>query len=314
MEKRIAILYSDSVFTPWKENIDALTVVNIFENIPDTYKTSIVHMVEPTDSFAQFLNQFNFVVNVCYGFMAYSQSDVAVWLDQNGIKHLSSSGSVQALVENKLATEDRLASFGLPIAKSFKNLEEITDSDVNHFISKPIKGGCHRGITTYTKDELIRRFESIDLTSYLVQPYIFGREFSVAVIPGILANDYVALKPIEIKPYPSRSVFIAGQQYGTTVKDFTPDLTKNQLQSIKAFALNVHNSLDLKYYSRIDFRMNEDEFYILDVNSMPNLHPHYSLLPAILEEVNISFKDFIQRVITVFEYEHLHVKCANECV
>lgn len=310
MENHIAILYSDSQFTPWKENIDSKTVKNILENIPSLYKTTIVHMTEPNDALASFLKNFQFVINVCYGYLNYSQSDIANWLDWHNIPHLSSSGKTQSLVQDKTLTENALIKLHLPTAKSLEKRLEITESKFDYFIVKPIKGGCHRGIYTYTKSQLLEAFNSMDLSSNLIQPYLTGREFSVAIIPSENGKNYKALHPVEIVPFPQRKVYIAGQQYGQTKKDFFPDLTIKQTQKLQNIATDAHVQLGLKYFSRIDFRLHDNDFLILDVNAMPNLHPQLSVLPAILCSMNIPFKSFVERIIKCHDNE-IHFQKIN---
>lgn len=303
MEKQIAILYADSQFTPWKENIDAITIKNILDSIPSPYKTTIIHMTEPSDHLASLLNNFKFVINVCYGFLEYSQADIACWLDEHNIPHLSSSGKTQSLVQDKLLTESKLINEGLPTAKSIQSQQEILDSSFDHFIVKPVKGGCHRGIYTYSKNQLLENFKNIDKSNNLIQPYLSGREFSVAVIPNDNGSSFEALHPVEIIPFPKRTIYIAGQQYGYTKKDFFPDLSIQKTRDLQKIALDTHKKLHLKYFSRIDFRLHNDEFLILDVNAMPNLHPNLSVLPAILNSMNMSFKSFIERIIKSHDFE-----------
>lgn len=304
MKHQIAILYSDSRFTPWNENIDVKTVKTIFENIPKEYHATIVHMTEPNNDLAELLKTFKFILNLCYGFQSHSQAEIALWLDKNNIPHLSTSGEIQSLVQDKLLTEALLLELKLPSVGSFTSLDSILKSSFENFIIKPRTGGCHRGILTLEKSELFHIFDSLDLENQLIQPYLIGREFSVAIIPSQDGSDYLALNPIEIKPFPKRTIFIAGQQYGVTEKDFNPELDENELEKLKTIAVSTHKLLNLRYYSRIDFRLHSGNFYILDVNSMPNLHPDYSMLPAILGSMGIHLSEFIERIFGVFESKY----------
>jgi D-alanine-D-alanine ligase-like ATP-grasp enzyme len=45
--------------------------------------------------------------------------------------------------------------------------------------------------------------------------------------------------------------------------------------------------------------------YVLDVNTMPNMHPEKSLLPAILEHDGISLKELLRRKIQLNLEEQL---------
>jgi D-alanine-D-alanine ligase-like ATP-grasp enzyme len=61
--------------------------------------------------------------------------------------------------------------------------------------------------------------------------------------------------------------------------------------------LKIHNLLGLKYFSRVDFRVVNGTCYVLDVNTMPNMHPQKSLIPAMLQNDHMPLSDFIYRLI-----------------
>lgn len=103
--KNVAILYAESQFTPWRENINLNTVLQIHKAIPNNLNVTIVHMTEPNYSLASLLRQFEWVLNLCYGFGRHSQADIAMWLDKNNIPHLSSNGIAQYIAQDKLTAE-----------------------------------------------------------------------------------------------------------------------------------------------------------------------------------------------------------------
>ena len=73
---KIAILYAESRFTPWRENIDTLTAISLFRALPKNAQGTLVHMTQPNIELAQLLSKFDLVLNLCYGFHNLSQADV----------------------------------------------------------------------------------------------------------------------------------------------------------------------------------------------------------------------------------------------
>ena len=94
---KIVILYSNSKFTPWKENINSQTIISLTQKLFLRYLVVITHFNCMDDCFASFLKSFDLVFNVCYGFDSYSQTDITEWSDENEIHHTSSALNLNAL-------------------------------------------------------------------------------------------------------------------------------------------------------------------------------------------------------------------------
>lgn len=296
MKLTIAILYAESRFTPWKENVDFETVRTFVEALQPEFETLVVHMMDPCDELAGLLKQADFVVNLCYGFGNYDQAEVATWLDLNGINHLSSCGDAQLLAQDKKAVEELLLEKGVRTPVSVSQQDVIAD---RYYIQKPRFGGCHRGIEIYDAHTASSALEKGLDTDTLLQPYLIGREFSVGVIPKADGSGYEVLPPVEIVPFPARDIFVAGSSFGTTKREFHPELSEEMYKELHAAAVMSHNTFGLHYMSRIDVREYEGHMYILDINTMPNMHPTKSLIPAILNEHGITLKELLHRFIRI---------------
>jgi D-alanine-D-alanine ligase-like ATP-grasp enzyme len=110
-----------------------------------------------------------------------------------------------------------------------------------------------------------------------------------------------SLPPLEVIPTPARTVFIAGSSMGKTKRDFFPLLNDVDLDNINKAAVRAHKTLNLQYMSRVDIRMIDNIPYVLDVNTMPNLHPTQSMFPALLRMHKIGMPNFIGRLIKYHE-------------
>jgi D-alanine-D-alanine ligase len=293
---KIGILYSESKFTPWRENIDTETLISLYRALPKNAVGTIIHMTEPNKDMADLLKRYNLIINVCYGFDSYNQADIATWLDENNITHLSSGGVQQQKAQDKLWVEQLLLESGLFVPVSLQNTNNLHH---NLYISKPRFGGCHRGIEIFTAEEVQVHFQKCSAENKLIQPYLIGREFSIAIIPNEDGTQYQALPPLEVIPFPKRDIYLAGQSHGKTRKNYFPNIDLEMSNSLCDAAVSAHNALDLKFMSRVDVRWVNNTPYILDVNTMPNLHPRKSMLPGLLKVHKIGLATLLKRSIAM---------------
>lgn len=290
------ILYTESEFTPWKENIDYSTVRSIADALAMKYRVTILHVIQIHENLEIHLKQFDFVINLCYGTLSCNQAEMAMWLTEHQINHLSSPGHAQLLAQDKWRMEQILRSAGMHVPQSYSHLEIIGQANI--FIAKPRFGGCHRGIHLFSGMEIPDHIGTLsDPKVYIIQPYLYGREFTVGVWPTHDGMGYEALPPIEIISENDQTHFIAGQEYGATRKVFFSDLTATQLELIQRTALAAHKLIGLQYFSRCDIRYHEDKAYVIDVNTMPNMHPTKSMFPQLLEAHGHSIYDLFHRAI-----------------
>lgn len=124
----------------------------------------------------------------------------------------------------------------------------------------------------------------------LIEQKIVGRELSVGILDG------KALPIIEIIPkngfYDYKNKYQKGgaDEICPAVLDF--QLTLN----IQNEALKVHSTLNLGFYSRIDFILDEENmFYCLEANALPGM-TQTSLLPQEALTIGIDFNMLCERI------------------
>lgn len=293
----IAILYTPSELTPWKENINLETIQSIEENLPSHITSTRVEFSGFNHQDAIYLRQFDIVLNLCYGYLDANQVDIALWLESYNIVHTGSHHEAMRIAQDK-ATLPRICERLGCKTPFIPNLESMID-DNKTYIEKPRFGSCHRNISILTpvqaKEKLMKQSDDI-----LIQEYIHGREFSVAVIPDIQGEYYEALNPVEIYPKSNHEIYIAGNGYVQTEKTYSPNISHEHLSEVKEIALKIHGYLGLSFMSRTDMRMDsENRIFILDINTLPNLDPNRSLLPRICKNQGISLKVLLERIVSM---------------
>lgn len=296
--KRLIYLYSDSTFTPWKENIFGRTIASFLQSTPENYYPYVTHFVGFTEEFANFLRQFDIVFNVCYGFGEYGQHEISQWLESKEIQHTASLYESQKMAKDKVELPALCKRIGA-YTPAIIPLGELANHEAQRFIAKPRFGSLHQNMHVFEKEnipyELLMEQEDL-----VIQPYLTGREFTVGIIPDEEAQEYICLTPLEIKPDDDREVYIAGQKYGTTEKVLNPELDEQLCEEMKQTVLKLHKVLNLRGMSRTDIRLSDGKIYILDINTMPNLDAN-SFLPYIAKNEGISLQELFRRLLLRFE-------------
>jgi D-alanine-D-alanine ligase len=292
--QKLIYLYSDSTFTPWKENIFATTVATFLKSTPENYYPYVTHFVGFTNEFADFLKQFDVVFNVCYGYGDAGQADIARWLDNHEINHTASPYEVQIMAKDKTNLPQICEELNLKTPPIIP-LGNIMEADFERFIVKPRMGSLHLNMLVFEKTNIPYQ-ELLERDDYIIQPYLGGREFTIGVIPNEDGSDYMALSPLEIRPDDNREVYLAGQNYGITEKILNPDLAEKVRTEMMQKVLNLHKSMNIRGMSRTDVRVHGGEIYILDINTMPNLDAK-SFLPSIAQNQGIDLKELFRRLL-----------------
>lgn len=176
--------------------------------------------------------------------------------------------------------------------------EEYTSSDnvtweMFPAIVKPAFEHCSYGITresvVQTHAELVARIRYV-LDEFqqpaLVEDFIDGREFHVGVVgndpPTVLPPaeiDYSTFADICDRLCTYESNFDkTSLAYRVTAPKLPVELSDRQLSLMNAMALRAYQITGCRDYARMDIRLRDGVFYILDVNHNPDIGPETSIV------------------------------------
>lgn len=210
-----------------------------------------------------------------------------------------------ALAMNKLVTKQLYASAGLPTAAHvIVNARETVDhGDVVArlglpVVIKPVEAGSSVGMTIVQSDAdlepaLATAFEHGD--TVIVEAYKKGIEITA----GVLGNaDLTALPLIEIVPGKDHSFFDYTAKYtaGETEEICPARISQALTEKAQAYAMAAHRALQLGGYSRTDMILVEDEFFLLETNTIPGMTAT-SLFPQAAAEAGLPFGKLLDRLI-----------------
>ena len=161
-------------------------------------------------------------------------------------------------------------------------------------VIKPTYEGSSIGVSiVHNAQELTRAIETAFSygDSVIVEKFIAGREFSVGIL------NQLALPPIEIIPKTGFFDYKNKYQANCTEEICPAELSLEQEAELQTIALNVHSSLCLGVYARIDFIQDfNGRFYCLEANTLPGMTPE-SLLPKESYAAGYTFSELCDEIV-----------------
>ena len=216
-------------------------------------------------------------------------------ISYTGAGHVSSAAAM-----DKNLSKELFGCYGIPTPKG--GIVTRGDEDLSYtrfglslpVVVKPCCGGSSVGTAIpYTDEEYRNALEDSFLYEEraVVEEYVKGREFSVAVI------GREALPVIEIAPVEGFYDYKNKYSEGATVETCPADLSEEKTKEMQQMAVLGAKALGIREYCRLDFIMNEQgELFCLEANTLPGMTP-LSLVPQEAAVVGMSFSDLCERLL-----------------
>ena len=219
---------------------------------------------------------------------------VAQELERRGFTYTGADSYALALSQDKRRVKRRLQKRGIP-TPAWQVFTSAPTAGWTRFpaIVKPAFEHCSFGIAreavVQSTAELIQRVSYVleELKQpALVEDFIDGREFHVGVIGnGVLRVlppaeiDYSSFDDIHDRLCTYESNFDkTSPAYQFTVPKMPAVLTNDQLCSLEEVVIAAYRATDCRDYARMDIRLRNGTFYILDVNHNADISPDTSLV------------------------------------
>jgi D-alanine-D-alanine ligase len=161
-------------------------------------------------------------------------------------------------------------------------------------VVKPSNEGSSIGV------EICKNFDQLKKTvvkliknhkTLIIEKYIAGQEIQVAVING------KALGAIEL--IPKRKFYDYKAKYSKTAltKHIMPaNINTKNYKIVLKLAEKAHQVLKCKGVTRSDFKLINNKFYLLEINTQPGM-TNLSLVPEIAKYIGIRFNELVKRII-----------------
>ncbi|MGA1248869.1 MAG: D-alanine--D-alanine ligase [Candidatus Kapaibacteriota bacterium] len=229
-------------------------------------------------------------------------------LEAMGIRYTGSKVLASALAMDKVASKMMMSAMNImtpPWAIAIKSKGDFEDNDLlqeiitdlpGSLVIKPNNQGSTVGMSILHRPDIDSlRAALIEAGNYadviLIELYIEGRELTVAV----LGDE--ALPIIEIVPEGGFYDYKHKYTKGETSYHCPAELSEDVTEFVQNLAISAHKVLGCTAYSRVDFRLDEEQVpYCLEVNTIPGFSST-SLVPMAAKEHGIEFPELCERII-----------------
>ncbi len=216
-------------------------------------------------------------------------------LERLNIAYIGSDAQTCQNTYNKIRTKEILKKHHLPtldyqVCQANSKIKILLDFPL---ICKPIAEGSSVGIHLIENhDELERVFRllSKDYEEWFIEPFIAGREFTVAVWQG------QALPVVEIVPEGRFFDFYSKYKSDKTVYHAPASMSPGLEKSLKEIGEQVYHIFQCRDLARVDFITKEDRVYVLEVNTIPGFTER-SLFPLAARCAGISFQLLCEQLV-----------------
>lgn len=342
MKKTIVLLYNQRHFYP--DPNDPRTQLEADFDDPETthwqikYLKNLGYKVIPieADETAYFKlykikKKIDLVFNISEGIYGLDrEAQMPAILEMLKIPYLGSRPLTQAIVLDKAKTKEILIANNIPtlIFQVFKKENEKINEDLLKFplIVKPIAQGSSAGITqesvVFDKERLIDQVKkTIEIFNQpvIVEPFLEGREFSVAMIGNppeilpiiepdhkILPKNYLPFDSLEVKWH------LEEKENFKNYLQCPAKISKKLEDKIKDICFKAWRALEIRDWCRIDIKCDiKENPYILEINSPPGIIPPEvsmtSYFPLAARSAGINYGELMKKLINI-ALERLSIK------
>lgn len=223
-------------------------------------------------------------------------------LDLMGIKYTGSGPLSSGMAMDKGITKMVFEAKGVPMPKGItlekgKCSSQLADYGMGFpVIVKPCCGGSSVGVCI-ANNQTEYQAALLEAFSYenevVVEQFITGREFSVAVVDG------KAYPVIEIAPLQGFYDYKNKYQAGSCVETCPADLSSALTKEMQKYAEMGYKALNLQAYARLDFLMDDEgNMYCLEANTLPGMTPT-SLIPQEAKAIGMDYPQLCEKLIEV---------------
>lgn len=263
----------------------------------------------------------NIIFNWCESLpgMDHSEGLVAAELERLGFTFTGADAAALTLCQDKFRVKSLLEEAGIP-TPAWQIFRSSNAFGWTRFpaIVKPVNEHCSSGITpdavVLNLPELNRRIEFI-LDKYrqtaLVEDFIDGREFHVTVwgndqltVLPVAEMDFSYFDDVQNRLCTYDAKFIPGSLHYEKIETKLPaPLTPDELRALTQVCCDAYRALYCRDYARMDIRLRDGVFYVLDVNPNADIS-HDASMACAAEIAGISYGQMGAHIVRLAARRH----------
>jgi D-alanine-D-alanine ligase len=226
------------------------------------------------------------------------------YFDLLHIPYSTCSVDSSSLTFNKWFCNNYLRSLGIKMADSLiiSKGEKIDADAITKKLGlpvfiKPNAGGSSFGITKVKRiEEVVPAVKKAWLESdvALIEQFISGTEYTCGLVK--IDGEKIIFPVTEVLPKNEFFDFEAKYTPGAAEEITPARLPKTLFDECKRLSAEIYDHCECAGIVRVDYILNEDEFYFLEVNTTPGM-TSTSFIPQQIEAMGMTLKEIVTRVI-----------------
>lgn len=293
-----AVLWGESHLTPFGEKVDEDQRSLIVNSLAACgWSATSIRYHPYTVEAALAASQCDVVLNLAYGYsnaaegLRELQPEVAARLERLGYSCVGACASNQMIAQDKVATAALLAGMGVRSPRRFGPSDWPVE--VALAVRKPRSGARHRDVSLHRATDK-PTWPDHDDSRWLLQEYVCGPEYTVAVLEDGQSGKLSVLPPLRIA-FTEDEAGLA--MMGGHASPWDVVIEPESLHLFEDMSHRIFRALGLRDYARFDFRIDADGAVLLDANSLPGLHPYNGLLPLAAKAGGIEYHTLILKLV-----------------
>ncbi len=213
-------------------------------------------------------------------------------LENEGIPFVGSSSNVSHDAMDKIVTKQIATRNGIPTPTWCILTKDDPCTVAPPLVLKPIDDGSSVDIVICNnEDQVIRARNKLHQSraTLLAESYVGGREVTVAIIDGTPLPIIEIIPPSDLNTYD----YAAKYERDDTQFVIEPSLPENNCEKL---ALKLYEVMGVRDIARVDFLIDNDGEWLLELNTMPGFTDH-SLLPMAAHHAGIEMTELCTRLV-----------------
>jgi D-alanine-D-alanine ligase len=214
-------------------------------------------------------------------------------LEELGLPYVGSRPRASAQAMDKLATKMILSRFEVPTPPARQLMPEDPCDLEPPLVLKPVDDGSSVDLIVCHSTEQVGRARGMlhrRRPRLMAERYITGREVTI----GILGER--ALPLVEIVPADGLYDYAAKYERDDTAYLIEPDLPEGVARRCAEISLLAFRELGCRDLARVDFIVDEQVPWFLEINTIPGFTTH-SLVPMAARHVGLSMSDVCRELV-----------------
>ena len=219
-------------------------------------------------------------------------------LDEAGIEYAGSDSGASRLCMDKAAAKKQAFNLGIPTPKSFTFdgahaplADAVIEKLGTSLVVKPMDQGSSVGLHfAEHRSALGVTLSQIHSGNWLIEERIRGRELTVGLLDGKAMGVVESVSASGVYDYEAK------YNSGTTEYHYPAELGGELTSRIKGYAEQLFETCGCRDFARIDYLLDDDVPYFLEINTLPGL-TSTSLLPKSASCVGLDFLALVDRLI-----------------